>query len=105
MKKPNDRPVVSKYNSGNPRIYNIVRGESFPRPGLQSYFVDHASTKNGETPQVSGTYCSCDKVTQCSCVPVCSCQSVCGCVGHSQCSCNSHSSGYHSGGCRCAPVH
>jgi hypothetical protein len=105
MVKPNDRPVVSKHMTGTPRIYSIVRGESFPRPGLQSYFVDHSSTKDGEAPPVSGVYCSCDKVSQCSCVPVCTCQAVCGCVGHTACSCNSHSSGSYSSGCRCAPVH
>ncbi len=105
MKKPNDRPVVAKHSSNSPRIYRVVRGESFPRPGLESYFVDHSASKSGKAPEVTGIYCSCNKVSQCSCVPACTCQSVCSCAGHSRCSCVSHSSRTYRSGCRCAPVH
>jgi hypothetical protein len=107
MLKPNDRPAVTKHTTANPRIFLVVRGEAFPRPGLESYFVDHGSTttENAGSRRSTGVYCSCDKVSKCSCVPACTCEGVCSCVGHSVCSCNSHSSSGGGYGCRCAPVH
>jgi len=97
--KPNDRPKtkIDKKDESEPKIYIIVDGQKFPRPGLETFF---AEPEEGQTERdrqgcschpVVGAYCSCNKV--CTCVPVCSC------VGHSS---SSTRGGY---GCRCAPVH
>ena len=89
-----------------PRLYVVVNGDKFPRPGLDTFFAEAAP--KGRKTVVTG--CSCDPVvaTYCSCnkVAVCRCVSVCSCAGHRRCSCDSHtSSGTRVTGCRCAPVH
>jgi hypothetical protein len=91
--KPNDRlsNFVDSTSTEEPRIYVILDGKKFPRPGLETFFADvseqNTATQTGcSCHPVVGTYCKCNKVT------------VCGCVGHT-----SSSSG--GGGCRCAPVH
>ena len=119
---PDDRTPPKPADAGEPpRLYVVVKGVKFPRPGLETYF---AQSGGGPEPArrdpvcscnpVVGVYCSCNKV--CTCVPVCGCAGhrSCGCVGHTSCgcvghtcSCVGHSSGrsYGGGGCRCAPVH
>jgi hypothetical protein len=101
--KPDDRPkqTASQDNAEEAKIFIIVNGQKFPRPGLETFF---AQSGVGRDPQcacnpVVGVFCSCNKV--CTCVPVC------GCVGHRSCSCDSHTSGGGGviTGCRCAPVH
>lgn len=113
--KPNDRPKPIPLNKKmeEPKIFVIIDGKKFPRPGLETFFAgsgkiegknenDQSRVDGCASHLIGGGYCSCNKVTSCSCVPVCSCQSVCTCVGHRRCSCVGHIS---SGGCRCAPVH
>ncbi len=121
---PNDRPNPKRDKAElEPRIFAIVGGEQFSRPGLETFFAQtqppgQGQPKPGAGQQtcschpVTGTYCSCNKVSVCQCVPVCTCQAVCGCVGHVTCSCVGHTScscnsrGHsYGGGCRCAPVH
>ena len=99
---PDDRPQASESNL-EPRIYAIVGGKKFPRPGLETFFAsgDAASTGSGAASQPR---------SGCSCYPVggviCTCNKQCSCVSHPSCS---HSSGggggYRVTGCRCAPVH
>lgn len=105
--RPNDRPdAASPPEAGGPadepRIFVVVDGRKFPRPGLETFFAD----TSGPAPVV-GTYCACNKV--CRCVPVCGAvgYKACSCVGNI-CSCVGHRSyggGFVGGGCRCAPVH
>lgn len=109
MSKPNDRPDMSIANFGlsddDPELIMIVKGNKFPRPGLETYFADshqaHKDTGKNNDGWVVGSYCSCNKVKTCTCVPACSC------AAHKSCSCVGHRSGGHGGGygCRCAPVH
>jgi len=129
--KPNDRPKAASSEGGqaDPKIYIIVDGKKFLRPGLETYFArpggnipsdgsDKAKNQVADRSPcscdqvVGGAYCSCNKV--CRCVPACSCvgHKSCSCVGHKSCSCVGHTScscvGHSSGrvtGCRCAPVH
>ena len=104
--QPNDRlsNEMGALSNEDPRIYVVVGGKKFPRPALETFFVDvPPGAKDGHRDgcschPVAATYCSCNKV--CTCVPACSC------VGHTSCSCDSHSSsGGTVVGCRCAPVH
>lgn len=105
--KPDDRlkPPKSqttgkpkKGQPGEPKIFAIVDGQKFVKPGLETYFVDPDVMKNPKAKEgcvcdpVVGTYCSCNKVA------------VCSCVGHT-CSCVGHRSSSGRAGCRCAPVH
>lgn len=95
---PNDRQAPSGGGDA-PRLYLVVKGVKFPRPGLETYF---AQSGTGPPPtradphcscdQVAGVYCSCNKV--CRCVPACSCVGYvnCGCVGHVGCGCVGHAS-------------
>jgi hypothetical protein len=96
--RPNDRPRVSGADL-EPRIFVIVDGKKFPRPGLETFFASPETDQTGGKPRQDG----------CSCHPVggviCTCMKVCRCVGHTSCSCVSHRSGGGGYGCRCAPVH
>ena len=106
-KKPDDRIDGDAFatSTADPKIFVVVDGRRFPRPGLETYFAsaqdgpcrEHHDT--GTSQAAIGTYCSCNKV--CSCVPVC------GCVGYKACGCVGHISHCYGGGygCRCAPVH
>ncbi|MEN6390799.1 MAG: hypothetical protein ABFD04_10315 [Syntrophomonas sp.] len=98
--KPNDRLNKTDAPGGNepePKIYLLVNGQQFVRPGMETYFASADQNKGTDCScnPVGGVYCSCNKV--CTCNPLCSCQ------GHSTCS-NNKSSG---GGkyCSCVPVH
>ena len=123
--KPDDRP--KKTGAGTdptPKIYVIVDGQKFPRPGLETFLAEAgtgARDQKGEKEAhrvacscqpVAGIWCECNKVRVCACEghTVCACvghtvkKRSCGCVGHrSGCRCAGHRS--HGGGCRCAPVH
>ena len=110
--KPTDRlgQGVPATGDEDPKIFVVVDGRKFPRPGLETYFADtrYGSEKEGGGDSVVGTYCSCNKV--CTCVPVCARvgHARCGCVGYTSCGCVGHTSsggGGGGGGCRCAPVH
>lgn len=101
--KPNDRPQAQTAGQldVDPKLFAVVNGEKFPRPALETMFVDSGGVS---TEQVGG--CSCNPVVYCSCNKVAKVEPACSCVGHVSCSCDSHSSGggvtY---GCQCAPVH
>lgn len=115
--KPDDRLKDGTPVQGgeDPRIFVILDGKRFPRPGLETVFdatgleskARNQGAEGGGGSGADGVYCSCNKV--CSCVPVCGCvgHATCGCVG--ACGCVGHTSGGGSsgggGGCRCAPVH
>lgn len=131
--KPDDRlKTMSDITDEKPKIYVVINGEQFPRPGLETFFVETAEggangQKSSDSSQpAAGVYCSCNKVKSCSCVPANTKKtttatakgsntskttevkkSSCGCVGHSSCSCASHRPSSSGGGygCRCAPVH
>lgn len=111
MDKPDDRPkqTASQGDMEEAKIFIIVNGQKFPKPGLETFF---AQSGVGKDPQctcnpVAGVFCSCNKV--CTCVPVCGCvgHRSCSCVGHQSCGCVGHTSGGGGvvTGCRCAPVH
>ncbi|HPA20128.1 MAG TPA: hypothetical protein PLU30_20435 [Verrucomicrobiae bacterium] len=93
--KPDDRPRAETTDL-EPRIFVIVRGKKFPRPGLETFFAAPEASQ----PQDG---CSCHPVG----AVICTCMKVCRCVGHTSCSCVSHrsSGGGYGRGCRCAPVH
>jgi hypothetical protein len=91
MQQPDDRlkEQPDEERDIEPKIYAIIDGKKFPRPGLETFFASPRTDQPGLSTcschPVVGTYCSCNKVA------------VCSCVGHT-------SSGGRSG-CRCAPVH
>lgn len=112
IKKPDDRPkqaAAPQGDAGEPKIFVVVNGQKFPKPGLETFFAQSGVGKDPD--------CGCNPVTgvYCSCHKVCTCHPQCGCVGHKSCSCVGHHScscvGHYSGGggtvtgCRCAPVH
>jgi hypothetical protein len=99
-KPPDDRPKqqAAAGSETEPKIFVVVNGHKFPRPSLETMFVQAHEGKpenDCNCHPVVGAYCSCNKV--CTCVPVCAC------VGHVSCSCDSHTTT--TVGCRCAPVH
>lgn len=102
--RPDDRPAPpSIETSDDPRLFVLVNGEKFPRPGLETYFADSgAVTETCSCHPVVAAYCSCNKVRTCSCVPVCTCEAVCSCVAHKQtvCTCDS----VRKQTCTCNPV-
>ena len=113
--QPNDRTVSHSDSAENkePRIYAIIDGKKFPRPGLETYF-DDALTSEGTSEDsaymavcgchnVLGVYCKCNKVR----IDVSRCVPHCNCVGHTSStrgSGGSYSTGT-CGTCSCAPVH
>ena len=103
--RPNDRPQVPEQPAPeDPKLYVVINGQKFLRPGLETFFAQPGKEKT-EKPG-----CSCDPVVgaYCSCNKVCRCVPACGCVAHTSCSCVGHRSGRSGGGgggCRCAPVH
>ncbi len=99
--KPNDRPKAKapRAPTADPRLYVVIDGEKFPRPGLETVFVDSPS---GETLVASGCACKPVAIPICACLKVCQCVPVCSCVGHAP---SKSSSGTTTYGCRCAPVH
>ncbi len=135
--KPNDRPKKNKAGSrgDDPKIYLIVDGRKFPRPGLETLFAEYSPEADETTEVKIETYCVCNKV--CTCDSVCTCDTVGSkeetvverkvrysareqervaaanrrvrrskCYCVEFCLCDSHSSCYGGGGgCRCAPVH
>ncbi|HWP95733.1 MAG TPA: hypothetical protein VN426_02710 [Syntrophomonadaceae bacterium] len=103
-KKPDDRLKPTAAPAGDdpePKIYLMVDGQKFVRPGLETYFADTGNTANVQ--QYKGN-CSCNPVvgTYCSCNKVCSCNPQCSCQGHSS---SSSSSGGGGSYCSCVPVH
>ena len=100
--KPNYKPTDLNDNSlEEPKLYLVVNDEKFPRPGLESSFVDYSEINEKTQDKLTG--CLCDPVT----TSICSCNKVkvCNCVGYTSCSCASDRSGSVITGCRCAPVH
>ncbi len=99
-KKPNDRPKEKARGGGaDPRLYVVVDGEKFPRPGLETVFVDAKPGQKGEALVTAGCACKPVAIPVCACLKVCQCVPVCSCVGHTR------STGTTTYGCRCAPVH
>jgi len=111
MDKPDDRPkqTTSHGDLEDAQIFIVVNGQKFPKPGLETFFVQSGVGKDSQCTcnPVAGVFCSCNKV--CTCVPVCGCvgHTTCSCVGHTTCGCVGHVSGGGGvvTGCRCAPVH
>lgn len=96
--KPNDRPrAQAPGRSGvEPRLYVVIDGKRFPRPGLETVFVD---TPPDRTVVAGGCACKPVAIPICACIKVCQCVPVCSCVGHTP------TGGGVIYGCRCAPVH
>ena len=100
-KKPDDRPKEQPENNSEeePKIYMILNGKKFPRPGLETFFADNSKVPSRDRKDgcschpVVGTYCKCNKV------------SVCTCAGFMESSSSSSGGSSGGGGCRCAPVH
>jgi hypothetical protein len=107
--RPNDR-IPTEAPDGDdpePRVYLVVGGEKFGRPGLETFY---APAPGGSNSLASTSSCSCDAVagTYCSCNKVCTCNLVCTCDGHKPppgCSCVGYQSyGGGIGGCSCNKV-
>jgi hypothetical protein len=100
-KKPNDRPREKALRAGaaDPRLYVVVDGEKFPRPGLETVFVDARPGQADAALVTAGCACKPVAIPVCACLKVCQCVPVCSCVGHTR------STGTTTYGCRCAPVH
>jgi hypothetical protein len=99
---PNDRPAAMQSASeADPRVYIVVDGKKFPRPGLETLLAEAKAPQEGT--------CSCHPVV----AVICTCNKVrvkrkvapppCACDSHVSCSCHAHT--VRRGGCRCAPVH
>lgn len=110
--KPNDKPKKAKEVYEDPQLFIVIGKEVFPRPGLETAFVDYSGINPETTEQMRG--CLCDPVgtTICTCNKV----RICNCVGYvapkksttkqSTTRSSSSSSGCtHGSGCQCAPVH
>ena len=99
--KPKDKPANIPDNSGEaPKLYIVVNDKKFPRPGLETAFVDYNGINAGTEESIE---CLCHPVS----ISVCSCnkvKQVCACVGYTSCSHTSQPSRTTTG-CRCAPVH
>lgn len=101
--KPKDKPTTVPNDSiEEPKLFIVVDDEKFPRPGLETSFIDYSEINENST-DLSGCLCYPVSTNICGCNKV---KPVCNCVGHTSCSCDSHTSGGGTRtGCRCAPVH
>ena len=129
--EPNDKPQKTSLPDDrqyeDPKLFIVVDEEVFPRPGLETAFVDlsemsttseefntgYSSTKSSgihvDSVKIT-TICTCDLVRTviCTCNKMISCSCfhhTCSCVGHVKT--NNRSTGTTRGGigCSCAPVH
>ena len=133
--KPNDIPKQTSEEYDDPKLYIVIGDEIFPRPGLETIFVDYTNvgTTAGTTKDVAtrtttgvqrsrnvtgGVYSSANNNTgvysnskDSSVVEeICICFYVrvasCGCVSHKQCSCVGYTQRTTTTTrCQCAPVH
>jgi hypothetical protein len=104
--RPHDRPTATRPAGGaadDPRVYVVIDGQRFPKPGLETVFVDTPADA-----QVLASGCACKPVAIpiCACIKVSLSVPVCSCVGHPPCQCVGNTVGTTTTyGCRCAPVH
>jgi hypothetical protein len=103
--KPDDKPKKNEEAFEDPRLYTIIGDKVFPRPGLETVFVNpldgsnsanSSADKSSDNDYFGTVVCSCNKVRVVSC----------GCVGYKppRPSSSRSSGGGSRSGCRCAPV-
>ncbi|MDR0429598.1 MAG: hypothetical protein LBH58_03865 [Tannerellaceae bacterium] len=102
--KPDDKPSKTEEIFEDPKLFIVIESDVFPKPGLETAFVDYSGISSDTQEKLSG--CICDPVgggVICTCNKV----RVCNCVGYTRESTKSRSrsSGGSRSGCRCAPVH
>lgn len=129
--KPDDKPKKTKGTIENPKLFIVIGEEAFPRPGLETAFIDYSDIKpeseemdsitTGITVESAirtqtSTRCLCFYVTKEICVCNKMRQQICNCHGYVKpvektetikvCTCQSVCTCQrHVTGCRCAPVH
>lgn len=92
--KPDDKPKKSEETFEDPQLFIIIGEESFPKPALETAFVDYSGIDVETKEKLTGCLCNPVMKTVCICNKV----RVCSCVGYVQ-------STRQTSGCQCAPVH